>query len=151
MPEFDESDEEISNLISQPDIVVIYDDIKLRKTGYFGVPTLVIEVSSPSTAKKDKVLKFKKFQKAGVKEYWIVEPEGKFVNYLFSLLSKIVVCIFGNIKATDIGVNILSVQIPVIIIVVESFSSFAINSGFDFAIFIVSITIAKVLVKIPLC
>ena len=80
IPEYDESDEAISNLIAQPDIVVICDDSKLRKTGYFGVPSLVIEVSSPCTAKKDKVLKFKKFQNAGIKEYWIVEPEGKFVS-----------------------------------------------------------------------
>ncbi len=78
--EANESDEEISNIISQPDIVVICDESKLRKTGYFGVPSLIVEISSPSTAKKDKILKFNKFEKAGVKEYWIVEPENKLVN-----------------------------------------------------------------------
>ncbi|HEX9058959.1 MAG TPA: Uma2 family endonuclease [Clostridia bacterium] len=80
IPEYNENDEEISNVITQPDIVVVCDESKLRKTGYFGVPALVIEISSPSTTRIDKVLKFNKFEKAGVKEYWIVEPEGKFVS-----------------------------------------------------------------------
>ncbi|MHB8126089.1 MAG: Uma2 family endonuclease [Desulfitobacteriaceae bacterium] len=80
IPEYNESDEEISNIISQPDIVVVCDESKLRKTGYFGVPTLIIEISSPSTARNDKLIKFNKFEKAGVKEYWIVEPENKLVS-----------------------------------------------------------------------
>jgi Uma2 family endonuclease len=80
IPDYNENDEEISNIISQPDIVVVCDESKLRKTGYFGIPSLVIEISSPSTTRIDKVLKFNKFEKAGVKEYWIVEPEGKFIS-----------------------------------------------------------------------
>ena len=83
--EANESDEEISNIISQPDIVVVCDESKLRKTGYFGVPSLIVEISSPSTAKKDKILKFNKFERAGVKEYWIVDAREKAVQiYVFS-------------------------------------------------------------------
>lgn len=78
--ENNESDEEISNIVCQPDIVVICDESKLRKTGYFGVPLLIVEISSPSTAKRDKILKFNKYEKVGVKEYWIVEPENKLIN-----------------------------------------------------------------------
>jgi Uma2 family endonuclease len=80
VPEFDESDEDISNLVAQPDLVVVCDEGKLRKSGYFGVPTLVIEIAAPSTSKKDRLLKFNKYEKAGVKEYWIVEPDGKIVS-----------------------------------------------------------------------
>ena len=80
IPDYNERDEEISNIISQPDIVVICDESKLRKTGYFGVPALIIEISSPSTARRDKLLKFNTFEKAGVQEYWIVEPENKLVS-----------------------------------------------------------------------
>lgn len=80
IPELNERDEEISNVISQPDIVIICDKSKLRKTGFFGVPELIIEIISPSTAKMDKITKFNKFEKAGVKEYWIVEPEQKIVS-----------------------------------------------------------------------
>ncbi|EHQ89895.1 Uma2 family endonuclease [Desulfosporosinus youngiae] len=80
IPEFNESDEKISNVISQPDIVVICDKSKLRKTGFFGVPELIIEIISPSTARTDKITKFNKYEKVGVKEYWIVEPEQKIVS-----------------------------------------------------------------------
>jgi Uma2 family endonuclease len=34
----------------------------------------------PSSTKMDKVLKFNKYEKAGIKEYWIVEPDGKIVS-----------------------------------------------------------------------
>lgn len=71
---------EISNIILQPDIVVICDESKLKKTGYFGVPSLIVEISSPSTAKRDKLIKFNQFEIVGLEEYWIVEPENKLVN-----------------------------------------------------------------------
>ena len=74
-----ENDDEISNIV-QPDIVVVCDETKLRKTGYFGVPTMIIEISSPSTARQDRVVKFNKYEKASVKEYCIVEPDGKYIN-----------------------------------------------------------------------
>lgn len=80
IPEFNESDEKISNVISQPDIVVICDKSKLRKTGFFGVPELIIEITSPSTVRTDKITKFNKYEKVGVKEYWIIEPEQKIVS-----------------------------------------------------------------------
>ncbi|MDR3539705.1 MAG: Uma2 family endonuclease [Desulfosporosinus sp.] len=77
--EHNENDDDISNIV-QPDIVIVCDETKLRKTGYFGVPDLIIEISSPSTAKLDRVLKFNRYEKAGVQEYWIVDPDGKYVN-----------------------------------------------------------------------
>ena len=77
--EYNEDDDNISNVM-QPDIVVVCDENKLRKTGYFGVPALVVEITSPSTARRDKLYKFNLYENAGVKEYWIVEPEQKLVS-----------------------------------------------------------------------
>lgn len=79
LAEYNETDDEIDNVV-QPDVVVICDESKLRKTGYFGVPALIIETSSPATSRRDRVSKFNMYEKAGVKEYWIVESEGKFIN-----------------------------------------------------------------------
>jgi len=79
IPELNEEDEE-TTFVCQPDLIVICDKAGLKGTGYYGTPTLIIEISSPSTARKDKLLKFNKFEKAGVKEYWIIEPDGKFVS-----------------------------------------------------------------------
>jgi len=84
-PETNEMDEE-ATFVVQPDILVICDKEGLKGTGYYGTPTLIIEISSPSTARSDKVLKFNRYEKAGVKEYWIVEPDGKFIS-VFTLQS----------------------------------------------------------------
>lgn len=66
--------EDKSQNVVQPDLLVICDKSGLNGTGYFGVPDLIIEVCSPSTIRNDKVLKFNKYEKARVKEYWIIEP-----------------------------------------------------------------------------
>jgi Uma2 family endonuclease len=78
IPEANEKDEETTNVV-QPDIIIICDNSGLKKTGYYGVPELIIEVVSPSTGQKDKIEKFNLYEKAGVKEYWIVEPDEKVV------------------------------------------------------------------------
>lgn len=78
IPEANEKDEETTNVV-QPDIIIICDNSGLKKTGYYGVPELIIEIVSPSTGQKDKIEKFNLYEKAGVKEYWIVEPDEKVV------------------------------------------------------------------------
>jgi len=85
LPEGDEEDEDISTVL-QPDIAIVCDKSRLSKTGYLGVPSLIVEVVSPSTSKMDRVFKFNKYEQAGVKEYWIVEPDGKVVS-VFTLQS----------------------------------------------------------------
>jgi len=58
----------------QPDLVVICDPKKLTNRGCNGAPDLVIEILSPSTARHDRYTKFMLYMKAGVPEYWIVDP-----------------------------------------------------------------------------
>lgn len=79
LPGKEEKEEDSSNVL-QPDILIICDKDGLKGTGYSGTPALIIEISSPSTTRNDRVLKFNKYEEAGVKEYWIVEPDGKFVS-----------------------------------------------------------------------
>lgn len=57
LPKLEEQDEAVTNVL-QPDIVIICDRDKLKGTGYYGTPTLVIEISSPSTTRTDRVFKF---------------------------------------------------------------------------------------------
>ncbi len=40
-----------------------------------GVPDLIVEVISPSTVTTDRVEKFYEYARAGVREYWMVDPE----------------------------------------------------------------------------
>ncbi|MDR0491062.1 MAG: Uma2 family endonuclease [Oscillospiraceae bacterium] len=66
--------------VVQPDIMVICDYSKLGKSGCVGAPDLAIEIVSPSTAGRDRLLKFNAYQRAGVREYWIVDPDTKTVS-----------------------------------------------------------------------
>jgi len=66
--------------VVQPDVVVICDRSIMAKTGCTGAPDMVVEILSPSTAKKDLVLKRVKYQQAGVREIWFVDPETRGVQ-----------------------------------------------------------------------
>jgi len=58
----------------QPDLMILCDRSKIGKNNIIGAPDLIIEVLSPSTARNDRWVKFNSYEKAGVKEYWIVDP-----------------------------------------------------------------------------
>jgi Uma2 family endonuclease len=58
----------------EPDISVICDKDKLTEKGCFGAPDWVIEIVSASSVKMDYLKKLLQYEKAGVREYWIVDP-----------------------------------------------------------------------------
>jgi Uma2 family endonuclease len=61
----------------QPDLVFISRDRRERLTeaGISGPPDLVIEIGSPSTAKRDRTIKKKLYERQGVPQYWFVDSE----------------------------------------------------------------------------
>ena len=61
--------------IVEPDLIVLCNSEKLRKKCIFGAPELLVEILSPSTRSKDTIWKNRKYQRAGVREYWMVDPE----------------------------------------------------------------------------
>ena len=69
--------------VVQPDICIICDASKIQEHGCVGAPDLIIEITSPSTIKKDLDNKFHLYQECGVKEYWIVIGEQKQVLTYF--------------------------------------------------------------------
>lgn len=73
LPKGDEPDDEVDTVI-QPDISVFCDRTKITERGARGAPDLVIEILSPSTSKKDMNDKFRLYERAGVREYWILDP-----------------------------------------------------------------------------
>jgi len=78
LPEGDETDDDTATVV-QPDIVVYCDRSKLTNAGARGAPDLAIEILSPSTAKKDQNEKFGLYERHGVKEYWVVDPAGRWL------------------------------------------------------------------------
>lgn len=65
--------------VLQPDILMIHHSRLgiVTSRGIEGPPDLVVEVISPSSRKRDKVVKSKIYAKYQVPEYWIIDPKGR--------------------------------------------------------------------------
>lgn len=63
-----------------PDVSVLCDPDKFTDKGYHGVPSLIVEVISPTSIKRDRETKFHKYEAYGAKEYWIVDPLNKSIE-----------------------------------------------------------------------
>ena len=61
----------------QPDVLIVCDREKFQRGVVYGAPDLVVEILSKSTRKKDSYKKLEKYENAGVREYWLVDPEKK--------------------------------------------------------------------------
>jgi Uma2 family endonuclease len=79
-PESSEADEDEIDTVLQPDIVVVCDRSRLRPYGIRGAPDLVVEIVSPYTSKRDLKDKFEVYENHGVREYWVVFPDGGYVH-----------------------------------------------------------------------
>jgi len=66
--------------VVQPDVVVVCDKSKILRRGIFGAPDVVFEVLSPGTEVKDRKKKMELYAVSGVKEYFLVNPDLKFVE-----------------------------------------------------------------------
>jgi Uma2 family endonuclease len=64
----------------EPDVMVICDSAKITKNTCNGAPDFIIEILSPSNRSWDRFYKFNQYLKAGVGEYWIIDPEEKTVE-----------------------------------------------------------------------
>ena len=87
-----------------PDVFVICqpDDDRMDNDKYInGAPDLIIEVLSPSTRRKDMFTKLHKYEAAGVREYWIVDPNKE----------KVIVYIFG--EESDVSLYRFDSEVPV--------------------------------------
>ncbi len=69
--------------ILQPDVLYIRKD-RRRIVGsrVEGPPDLVVEIASPSTSRRDRLDKRVLYAEYGVAEYWMVDPVGKFIEFL---------------------------------------------------------------------
>src|SRR6266487_635999 len=63
--------------VVQPDVLVLLEEketTKQKPSQTIRPPDLAIEVASPGTAHYDRLKKYNAYARAGVREYWIVEP-----------------------------------------------------------------------------
>jgi Uma2 family endonuclease len=68
--------------VAQPDVIWLSAETKATMTEQrvIGAPELVVEVLSPSTRDADKRRKFRVYERCGVGEYWLVDPEAEHVE-----------------------------------------------------------------------
>lgn len=87
----------------QPDLFIVCDRDKLKDSGIFGAPDFIIEVLSPSTRMKDLSIKLAKYQNAGVREYWIVDPEQEKV-LVYDFTREVYPAIYGFTDKIPVGI-----------------------------------------------
>lgn len=77
---FEAQDEDAENVdtVVQPDILVVCDRSKVDRRGVHGAPDLAVEILSDSSRHNDWTIKRKLYERAGVREYWIVDTDGRF-------------------------------------------------------------------------
>ena len=91
--------------VVQPDISVICDPNKIKNgKSCVGAPDMIMEILSPSTAKRDNFVKFKRYLAAGVREYWIVNPETKTVHVYVLKEDEYVSRVYGETDSVPVGV-----------------------------------------------
>jgi Uma2 family endonuclease len=68
--------------VVQPDILYVSRERLgiVKKANIWGAPDLVVEILSPSTAEWDQVMKRRVYGRYGVREFWVVDPEGRSIE-----------------------------------------------------------------------
>ena len=66
-------DDQIDTVV-QPDVLIVSDAKKVDARGVRGAPDWVAEVLSPSTARYDQTVKLAAYERAGVREVWLIDP-----------------------------------------------------------------------------
>lgn len=63
--------------VVEPDLLVVTNDQReiLTKRNVRGAPALLIEILSPSSVARDKRTKRALYERVGVKEYWVIDPD----------------------------------------------------------------------------
>jgi len=79
LPRSQEPDD-IIDIVVQPDVLVVCDPRKIDHKGVRGAPDLVVEVLSPSTAGHDQIRKRRVYERAGVREFWLVHPTDRVIT-----------------------------------------------------------------------
>jgi Uma2 family endonuclease len=73
LPKSNEEDDLVDTVV-QPDVLIITDRKKIDTRGVRGAPDWVAEVLSPSTARHDQTIKLAAYERAGVREVWLIDP-----------------------------------------------------------------------------
>jgi Uma2 family endonuclease len=74
LPKNGETEDNRIYTVVQPDVCIVCDPGKIDERGCLGAPDMIVEILSFSSMDYDLKKKFKIYEEAGVKEYWVVFP-----------------------------------------------------------------------------
>ncbi|MCL2880797.1 MAG: Uma2 family endonuclease [Treponema sp.] len=74
------SEDKTDDTVVQPDITIICDREKYGPEGGRGAPDFIVEILSPSNTAIEMERKFRLYREAGVREYWVIDPEHKYLH-----------------------------------------------------------------------
>ncbi|WP_018663037.1 Uma2 family endonuclease [Heyndrickxia acidiproducens] len=90
----------------QPDLAIVCGNARSSGGNLMGTPDFIAEVICPATVKKDCIDKFYRYERAGVREYWLVDPFNEMIE----------VYVLKNGKYERNGVYFKADRIPVTIL-----------------------------------
>jgi len=81
-----------------PDLIFVSNENLsiIKEENIQGAPDLLIEVLSPTSEKRDKEIKFKRYAYFGVKDYWIVNPKQQSIEIYDLANSQLVAVVPAN-------------------------------------------------------
>ncbi|MCL2245361.1 MAG: Uma2 family endonuclease [Treponema sp.] len=74
------AEDKSDDTVVQPDISIICDKKKRGLEGCRGAPDFIAEILSPSNTAIEMERKFHLYREAGVREYWVINPEHKYLS-----------------------------------------------------------------------
>ncbi len=74
--------------VVQPDVFIVCDRQRIERTHVSGAPEVVFEIASPATSLKDRREKMELYERSGVAEYFIVDPDAEFIEKFISMDGK---------------------------------------------------------------
>ncbi|MBQ3280799.1 MAG: Uma2 family endonuclease [Eubacterium sp.] len=91
--------------IVQPDVMILCKDRKerLKRVLVYGAPDLIVEVLSPTTKEYDRIEKLRKYETAGIREYWLVDPDSKTV-VVYDFTAEVYPTIYGFRDKIPVGI-----------------------------------------------
>jgi Uma2 family endonuclease len=82
--------------VVQPDVVYVsarHGEVMKGRQRIEGPPDLLVEVVSPGTARRDRGEKLRLYAQAGIREYWIFDPEARQIEFLVNEAGRFVVAL----------------------------------------------------------
>jgi Uma2 family endonuclease len=95
--------------VVQPDVLFVARDRLhiIAKKNLVGIPNLIVEILSPSSTTRDQKEKLNLYQRYGLPEYWIVDPDSQTVDVYLSAANRL-----EKVETLKIGEQLHSRQVP---------------------------------------